>query len=146
LPSDRPAGGGEGGRRRAPGEAGRPVPRPAVRDAGRGMDDARTVPGGGVHPAERRADADEQGTDRGLPGAGLLHCGLTAMGNEIERGKDRRPERATPWEYAPAPESKDIVSIQDRYGLFIGGKFVEPVSGRYFDTIDPSNEEKLAEA
>jgi len=67
------------------------------------------------------------------------------MGKDIEPGKDRRPQRATAWEYAPAPESKDIVSIQDRYGLFIGGKFVEPLSGRYFDTIDPSNEEKLAE-
>src|SRR2546426_6592304 len=67
------------------------------------------------------------------------------MGKDIEPGKDRRPQRATAWEYAPARESKDIVSIQDRYGLFIGGKFVEPLSGRYFDTIDPSNEEKLAE-
>ena len=25
------------------------------------------------------------------------------------------------WEYAAAPESKDIVRLQDRYGLFIGG-------------------------
>ena len=24
------------------------------------------------------------------------------------------------WEYAPAPESKDIVRLEDRYGLFIG--------------------------
>jgi aldehyde dehydrogenase (NAD+) len=50
-----------------------------------------------------------------------------------------------PWEYAPAPESKDIVQLQDRYGLFIGGEFVEPKSGRWFPTIDPSNETVLAE-
>jgi aldehyde dehydrogenase (NAD+) len=49
------------------------------------------------------------------------------------------------WEYAPAPESKDIVRLQDRYGLFIGGEFVEPKSGRWFPTIDPSNEAVLAE-
>src|SRR3989442_16009176 len=49
------------------------------------------------------------------------------------------------WEYAPAPESKDIVRLQDRYGLFIGGEFVEPMSGRWFPTIDPSNETVLAE-
>jgi len=50
-----------------------------------------------------------------------------------------------PWEYAPAPESKDVVRLQDRYGLFIGGEFVEPKSGRWFATIDPSNETVLAE-
>src|SRR5438552_16196214 len=49
------------------------------------------------------------------------------------------------WEYAPAPESKDIVRLQDRYGLFIAGEFVEPKSGRWFPTIDPSNEAVLAE-
>src|SRR5947207_4170793 len=49
------------------------------------------------------------------------------------------------WEYEPAPESRDIVRLQDRYGLFIGGEFVEPKSGRWFPTIDPSNETVLAE-
>jgi aldehyde dehydrogenase (NAD+) len=53
--------------------------------------------------------------------------------------------RAASWEYAPAPESRDIVSIRDRFGLFIGGEFVEPRSETYFDTINPSSEEKLAE-
>jgi aldehyde dehydrogenase (NAD+) len=49
------------------------------------------------------------------------------------------------WEYADAPESKDVVRLQDRYGLFIGGEFVEPKSGKYMATIDPSTEEILAE-
>jgi aldehyde dehydrogenase (NAD+) len=49
------------------------------------------------------------------------------------------------WKYEPALESKDIVRLQDRYGLFIGGEFVEPKSGRWFPTIDPSNETVLAE-
>ena len=49
------------------------------------------------------------------------------------------------WQYAPAPESTDHVTIEDRYGLFIGGEFVEPESGRYFDTINPATEETLSE-
>jgi aldehyde dehydrogenase (NAD+) len=49
------------------------------------------------------------------------------------------------WTYAPAPESTDIVRLQDRYGLFIGGAFVEPTSGAYMPTINPANEEVLAE-
>lgn len=48
------------------------------------------------------------------------------------------------WEYAPAPESTDHVSIEKRYGLFINGEFVAPQSGRYFDTINPATEEKLS--
>jgi aldehyde dehydrogenase (NAD+) len=49
------------------------------------------------------------------------------------------------WEYADAPESAEIVKLQDRYGLFIGGEFVDPKSGTWFETIDPSTEETLAE-
>jgi aldehyde dehydrogenase (NAD+) len=54
-------------------------------------------------------------------------------------------ETPSAWVYEPAPESKDIVRIEDRYGLFVDGEFVEPKSGRWFTTIDPSNEEPLAE-
>jgi len=67
------------------------------------------------------------------------------MAKKLERREERRPQRAHPWQYAPAPEAKDIVSIKPRYGLFVGGEFVEPRSGQHFATIDPSNEEKLAE-
>ena len=52
---------------------------------------------------------------------------------------------ATAWDYAPAPEARDIVRIQERYGLFIGGKFVEPLSGERYTTIDPVREEPLSE-
>ena len=66
------------------------------------------------------------------------------MAEPIEQRRDGAP--AVPaWEYTDAPESKDIVQLQDRYGLFIGGEFVEPKSGRYMPTIDPSTEEVLAE-
>ncbi len=49
------------------------------------------------------------------------------------------------FEYEPAPEAIDHVSIAPRYGLFIGGKFVEPRSGKWFPTINPATEEPLSE-
>jgi aldehyde dehydrogenase (NAD+) len=48
------------------------------------------------------------------------------------------------WEFDPAPETADP-KIKARYDLFIGGRFVRPRSGRYFDSINPANERKLAE-
>jgi aldehyde dehydrogenase (NAD+) len=59
----------------------------------------------------------------------------------------RSPSSPAPleWEYAPAPEARDIVEIRERYGLFIGGKEVEPRSGEWFASISPSTEEQLFE-
>ncbi|HNP63265.1 MAG TPA: aldehyde dehydrogenase family protein [Woeseiaceae bacterium] len=48
------------------------------------------------------------------------------------------------WAYDPAPESTDHVSIKKRYGHFINGEFVAPENGKYFDTVNPANEEKLS--
>ena len=48
------------------------------------------------------------------------------------------------WEYDPAPETVDP-KLKPRYDLFIGGRFVPPASGKYFDSINPANEQKLAE-
>jgi aldehyde dehydrogenase (NAD+) len=56
-----------------------------------------------------------------------------------------RPDHAPLWEYADAPESRDVVRIEDRYGLFVDGRFADPKSGRMLTTIDPSTEEPLAE-
>ncbi len=53
--------------------------------------------------------------------------------------------QAIPWEYAPAPESRDIVSLRDRYGLFIDGREVAAADGAVFETIDPATEEHLAD-
>ncbi len=49
------------------------------------------------------------------------------------------------WEYEPAPESSSHIQLKERYDLFINGKFVKPSSGKYFETINPANEKKLAE-
>ncbi|HEX7517539.1 MAG TPA: aldehyde dehydrogenase family protein [Chthoniobacterales bacterium] len=58
---------------------------------------------------------------------------------------ERRLSFGEKWNYAPAPEASDYVRIKPRYQLFIGGKFVAPRSGKYFDSINPATEEKLAE-
>ena len=47
------------------------------------------------------------------------------------------------WSYAPAPEARDHVKLKGRYDLFVDGKW-QPTK-KYFDTISPSTEEKLAE-
>jgi aldehyde dehydrogenase (NAD+) len=58
---------------------------------------------------------------------------------------DRKPD-STPapkaWTYAPAPESRDIVQIAERYGHFIGGQWLE--AAETYETISPSSEEPLA--
>ena len=69
----------------------------------------------------------------------------------------RRPEHASapnswglgdgqgiPWEYAPAPEARDIVKLKERYGLFINGREVQATGGETFISIDPSTEQPLA--
>ncbi len=49
------------------------------------------------------------------------------------------------WDYAPAPESRDHVRLEKRYGLFINGQFVPARSRKRFETINPATEEVLAE-
>ena len=48
------------------------------------------------------------------------------------------------WTYDPAPETAEP-HLLSRYDLFIDGKFVSPKSGKYFDSINPATEEKLAD-
>jgi len=58
-------------------------------------------------------------------------------------------EKFVSMEYGPAPEdSKEALAWlarhSSRFEHFIGGKWQAPVAGEYFDSIDPSNGEKLA--
>jgi len=48
------------------------------------------------------------------------------------------------WEFDPAPETADP-KLKAQYELFIGGRFVAPKGGKYFDSVNPANEQKLAE-
>jgi aldehyde dehydrogenase (NAD+) len=59
---------------------------------------------------------------------------------------EKRHERApvpSEWTYAPAPEARDIVRIEERYGHFVGGEWLEP--SETYTTISPATEEPLAE-
>jgi aldehyde dehydrogenase (NAD+) len=46
------------------------------------------------------------------------------------------------FEYAAAPESRAIVSLEDGYGLYVGGKWLAPAET--YTTISPADEEPLA--
>ncbi len=64
--------------------------------------------------------------------------------SDVEKRKDRSPVPSA-FDYAPAPESRDIVHLEKRYGLFVGGDWVEPLSKEIQPTISPATEEPLAE-
>ena len=52
-------------------------------------------------------------------------------------------EAPVSFDYAPAPESRAIVSIKPKYGHFIDGKFV--TGRKHFPTINPATEEVLSQ-
>ncbi len=58
--------------------------------------------------------------------------------------KQHNIDFSSDWNLVPAPESKANIKLKESYDLFINGKFVKPKSGKYFNTIDPSNEKVLA--
>jgi aldehyde dehydrogenase (NAD+) len=58
-------------------------------------------------------------------------------------------EKFVAMDYGPAPEdAKEALTWLDqhkrRFGHFINGSWLEPAAGQFFDTVDPSNGEKLA--
>jgi aldehyde dehydrogenase (NAD+) len=61
---------------------------------------------------------------------------------ELEKKRDQALVPSG-WDYAPAPESREIVTIQERYGHFVGGEWLEP--RETYTTIAPASEEPLAE-
>ena len=66
---------------------------------------------------------------------------ISVNGNGRLNGLPKKPAKVV-WEYAKSPESKDHIQLKPQYDLFIGGKWVK--SKKYFDTINPSNEERLS--
>ena len=49
------------------------------------------------------------------------------------------------FDYDQAPESTAIVNIKEKNSLFINGKFVDPQSGQYFKSINPSTGKGLCD-
>ena len=85
-----------------------------------------------------------------VPSSSVLAAPPPTNGQAKVPAATQRPETAPAlifgdlWSYDPAPETAEP-SLKARYDLFIDGKFVAPESGRYFDSINPATEEKLAE-
>lgn len=48
-------------------------------------------------------------------------------------------------DYAPALESRSVVTLKPQQSLFIGGKFIAPQGNRYFPTLNPATGETLSE-
>ncbi|OQO91196.1 betaine-aldehyde dehydrogenase [Saccharomonospora piscinae] len=48
------------------------------------------------------------------------------------------------WDYAPAPESREVANLKPQYHPFIGGEFVDG-TGEPLKTLNPATEEVLAE-
>ena len=49
------------------------------------------------------------------------------------------------WDLEPAPESTAHVQLEESYGNFINGKFVESADGGKFKTTNPANDKVIAE-
>jgi aldehyde dehydrogenase (NAD+) len=49
------------------------------------------------------------------------------------------------FEYAPAPESRDVVDIRPSYGLFVNGEWIDSLGDERRKTVNPATEEALAE-
>ncbi len=56
---------------------------------------------------------------------------------------EKNPFKAS-WTYDIAPESTDHIHVKKQYDLYIDGQFTKPVKGKYFDTINPANNKKIA--
>jgi aldehyde dehydrogenase (NAD+) len=74
---------------------------------------------------------------------------MTIEQEEIEQTPMSIAEKFVSMEYGPAPEdSKEVLAWLERHAFrfqhFIGGGWRAPAAGEYFDTVDPSNGEKLA--
>ncbi|HEX2111202.1 MAG TPA: aldehyde dehydrogenase family protein [Gaiellaceae bacterium] len=65
------------------------------------------------------------------------------MGSPALR-QDRSPVPSA-FDYAPAPEARDIVRLEERYGMFVGGEWVKPRSGEFHPSVSPATEERLAD-
>ena len=62
----------------------------------------------------------------------------------MSKNSKAKKKSSISWEYSSALESVEHISISPVYNLFIGGKFINPISKKYFYSTNPANEKKLA--
>jgi aldehyde dehydrogenase (NAD+) len=68
---------------------------------------------------------------------------VAASNHAVVPLKERRLNFGNKWDYAPAPEDSKNYVIAPQHELFIGGKFVKPTSGKYFESVNPATEQTL---
>ena len=59
--------------------------------------------------------------------------------------KKKHKDAPVAWNYSSSPESTSHIEIKEKYELYINGKWEKPLSGKYFNTINPANEKQLAQ-
>ena len=103
--------------------------------------------------AEHNGKAATMGSGKKQSGAGLARSAkadaakadaaqAASQAGSVRAGS--APSAGLAWEYAPAPESRDIVTIAGEYGLFVNGDFRPAAAGRTFATVNPATGETLA--
>jgi aldehyde dehydrogenase (NAD+) len=111
-------------------------------EAGKGGGGRRDA---GARRAEDRTTAEYGGSVGADPPSGAGADPPSGAGADPPSGEVEARNRAVEWEYAPAPESREIVTIAPEYGLFLDGEFVPAASGRLFPTVNPATEEPLTQ-
>lgn len=53
-------------------------------------------------------------------------------------------EKTNDWTYAPSLESTSILNLKKQYDHFVDGKFQAPSTGKYFPSINPSDQKEIA--
>ena len=132
--------GRQAGRRHQDHQGRHQVPRHGQRDRRRRLALARVVPLRGLEPAQRPPPAAPEAHHGCLLRRRLRDDRLTTAPHTTAPTKDTLMPK---FEYAPAPESRAIVTIEKSYGLFIDGAFTRPKAT--FPTINPADETVLAE-
>jgi aldehyde dehydrogenase (NAD+) len=67
------------------------------------------------------------------------------MIKQMKMPSQRKKGVSAEWaDYGTAPESISHVRLKSSYDLFIGGEWVKPTSGKYFETVNPANGKVLA--
>jgi aldehyde dehydrogenase (NAD+) len=74
-----------------------------------------------------------------------MASGKGRSGADVARHDTGTAVVPVPWEYAPAPESRDVVTIAPEYGLYVNGEFRPAASGVTFATENPATEEQLSQ-
>lgn len=69
---------------------------------------------------------------------------MSEMTKPRSRGETPKLNFGEKWSYAPAREGTDLLTINPKYGHFIGGEFVPSSSGKTFETINPATEDVLS--